>query len=143
MKIMLRFYGELNDHLPRHLRSTEILYEVRQRTTVKDTIESLGPPHTEVDLVLVDGVSRGFEYLLNGGESLSVLPMFRSLDITTVTQVRDKALRNHPHENLKFAVDVNLGRLARALRMLGFDVFFDKNLQEDRTLAAVARTQER
>ena len=36
--------------------------------SVKDLIESFGVPHTEVDLILVNGVSVGFDYRLQAGD---------------------------------------------------------------------------
>jgi hypothetical protein len=53
---------------------------------VKDAIESLGVPHTEVDLVMVDGRSVDFAHLLRGGERVAVYPMFERLDITPGAQ---------------------------------------------------------
>ena len=55
-----RFYAELNDFLSfQHDR--DIVYPVARRASVKDAIEALGVPHTEVDLILVNGLQGLFK----------------------------------------------------------------------------------
>ncbi|MDA3869947.1 MAG: hypothetical protein PF589_08405 [Gammaproteobacteria bacterium] len=56
--INLYFHDELNDFLPVHLRYLEFRHELKNDRSVKDLIESLGVPHTEVDLVIVNGASK-------------------------------------------------------------------------------------
>ena len=116
MPICLRFYAELNDFLPRQRRDGPFLHDVPNGTAVKDVIEGLGVPHTEVDLVLVNGVSVPFSHRVAGGDRVSVYPVFEALEIATVTRVRPRPLRDP-----RFVLDVHLGRLARHLRLAGFD----------------------
>ena len=112
----VRFYAELNDHLAPHRQHQTLEKEFFVPVSVKDTIESFGVPHTEVDLVLVNGESSDFSRLLRNGDRVAVYPVFESLDITPELRVRPQALREP-----KFVLDVHLGRLAAYLRMLGFD----------------------
>lgn len=93
---------------------------------MKDAIESTGVPHTEVDLILVDGVSVGFEHLLTGGERVAVYPMFEALDISPLVRLRPRALRDP-----RFVADVHLGKLARHLRMAGFDTLWANDWDDD------------
>jgi uncharacterized protein len=79
----------------------------------------MGVPHTEVDLILVDGLSVGFDHRLRDGERVSVYPVFEALDISAVSRVRPQPLRD-----TRFIADVHLGRLARYLRILGFDTVY-------------------
>jgi uncharacterized protein with PIN domain/sulfur carrier protein ThiS len=125
-KIYLRFYEELNDFLPEAKRKKRFAHQFIDRTTVKDLIESLGVPHTEVDLILVNGQSVNFKYLINDGDDISVYPVFESLDITEVQHLRRKPLRKP-----KFIADVHLGRLVRYLRMLGLDVRYKNNFDDE------------
>lgn len=111
-----RFYEELNDLLPEHRFKRDSKYRFNGSPTVKDAVESMGVPHTEVDLILVNGVSVGFACRLMDGDRVSVYPVFESLDIHDVTRLRPKPLRS-----TRFILDVHLGKLARYLRMLGFD----------------------
>lgn len=122
---------------------------VRPRS-VKDAIEASGIPHPEVDLVLVDGVSVGFDAVVHGGERLDVLPAdsTRGAGAATtvgfgsptaygqVSQVRP------PPPAPRFTCDVHLGRLARRLRLLGFDTWYRTDAGDDE-LAAVAVHEER
>jgi len=122
----LRFYEELNDFLPEERKKKRFTHDFFNRTSVKDLIESLGVPHTEVDLILVNGKSVNFKYLIHDGDDISVYPVFESFDITEVQHLRPKPLRKP-----KFVADVHLGRLTRYLRMMGFDVSYKNNFDDD------------
>jgi len=129
----LRFYEELNDFLPEALRKRDIEVPIDRSRSVKDAIESLGVPHPEVDLILVDGKSVGFEHLLRGGERVSVYPMFERLDISPLNRLRPRPLRDP-----RFIADVHLGKLARHLRMAGFDVLWANDWDDDFIVARSA-----
>ena len=111
-----RFYEELNDYLPPGLRKRTITREITGTPSVKDAIEALGVPHTEIDLILVDGRSVRFDCRLRGGERVAVYPEFERFDITPLHRLRPKPLREP-----RFVADVHLGTLARFLRLLGFE----------------------
>ena len=115
-----RFYEELNDFLPPACRKRDIGVAIERARSVKDAIESVGVPHPEVDLVIVDGESVGFEHLLRGGERVAVYPMFERLDVAPLQRLRPRPLRDP-----RFIADAQLGKLARHLRMAGFDVLYD------------------
>jgi uncharacterized protein with PIN domain len=132
-----RFYEELNDFLPKEKRKTEFPYSFRGRPSVKHAIEALGVPHTEVDLILVNGIAADFSSPLSQGDRVSVYPVFESLDITGVGNLRKKPLRNP-----KFVLDVHLGKLARLLRMNGFDAHYSTGL-DDREIIALAEAEKR
>lgn len=125
-KIQIRFYEELNDFLPEEKKKKRFTHYYIDRTSVKDLIESFGVPHTEVDLILVNGKSVGFKYKINDGDDISVYPVFESLDISEVQHLRAKPLRKP-----KFVADVHLGRLTRYLRMMGFDVYYRNDLEDN------------
>ena len=72
-EVELRFYEELNDFLPRERRKKSFRHRFFGARSVKDLVESLGVPHTEIDVILVDGESVGFERRLTGASaSLSI-----------------------------------------------------------------------
>jgi uncharacterized protein with PIN domain len=135
--VELRVYAELNDFLPPELRGTTVRREVRSHQTVKDVIEAAGIPHTEVELVVIDGEPVGFSHRPASGDRLAVYPVFESLDVAPIARLRPAPLRDP-----RFVVDVNLGRLARHLRLLGLDVRFDPAL-DDEALASVSATEHR
>jgi len=125
-KARFRFYEELNDHLPREWQKKAFVYEFKGRPAIKNTIQAIGVPHGEVDLILVNGESVDFNYQMQGGEEISVFPQFESLDISPLIKLRPKPLRE-----TRFVVDVNLGKLAQKLRLLGFDTLFRNDFDDD------------
>jgi uncharacterized protein with PIN domain len=135
--VQLRFYEELNDFLPPKRRKVTITHELTRRTSIKDLIESFGVPHTEVEIILVNGRSVDFSYIVQAGDHISVYPMFESLDVTPLLRLREKPLRDP-----RFVVDANLGQLARYLRLLGFDAIY-RNDYTDREVAQSASRDKR
>ena len=121
-----RFYEELNDFLPPERRRRAFSCPCAQRATSKHMIEALGVPHTEVELVLLNGESVGFDVLLSEGDRVAVYPKFEAFDITPLLRVRANAMRSS-----RFVADAHLGGLARLLRMTGFDTLYDNHFQDD------------
>lgn len=113
----VRVYAELNDFLPPRSRFSVLMRPVRSHQTVKDVVEAAGIPHTEVDLLLVNGESVDFGHRPRPGDRLAVYPAFESLDIAPLTRVRPAPLREP-----RLLADVNLGGAARLLRLMGLDV---------------------
>ena len=132
-----RFYAELNDFLAPERRMRAFSFEFSRNASVKDCIEALGVPHTEVDLVLADGVSVDFAYRPRTGQRISVYPVFESIDITPLLRLRSQVLR-WP----RFVLDANLGRLAAYLRLLGFDSLYRSDY-DDHEVAEISRRQQR
>ena len=121
-----RFYDELNDFLPENRRKILFPYVFEGSPSVKDAIEALGVPHTEIDLILVNGKSVDFGCLIRDGDRISVYPVFESMDITPVIRLRPEPLRNP-----SFILDVHLGKLARWLRLLGFDAVYRNDFTDE------------
>lgn len=132
-----RFYAELNDHLREEWRYKAIPRLFFVPGSVKDMIESCGVPHTEVELIIANGESVDFSYVVRDGDRIAVYPMFESLDIAPELLVRPAVLRD-----LTFVVDVHLGKLAAYLRMLGFDALYENSLA-DSGLARISSEQRR
>jgi uncharacterized protein with PIN domain/sulfur carrier protein ThiS len=127
-----RFYAELNDFLPRQHRFVTVVRLFDGEVSVKDLIEAAGIPHTEVDLVIVNSEPVDFTYRVRDGDRIAIYPMFEALDIGPIASVRPRPLREP-----RFAADAHLGRLARHLRLLGFDTAYDCHW-DDAHLAATA-----
>ena len=121
-----RFYEELNDFLAPARRGHEFACPCARAATTKHMIEALGVPHTEVELVLVNGESVGFGLLLRDGDRVAVFPKFEALDVTPLLRVREQALRV-----TRFVADAHLGGLAHLLRMTGFDTLYDNHFRDD------------
>src|ERR1035437_8521913 len=133
----VRFYAQLNDFLPPWRRRQTSAYPFEVSGSVKDMIEALGVPHTEVDVILVNGDSVDFSYRLRDGDRISVYPAFESIDVTSL-----KRLKPHSLPEMRFVLDTHLGRLAAYLRMLGFDSLY-RNDYQDEELAQVSSREGR
>jgi len=135
--VYIRFYEELNDFLPPHQAKKDLTVHFYNKPSVKDLIESFGVPHTEVDLILINGLPSGFETRLQNQDRISVYPKFEAIDISPVSVLRERPLRT-----TRFIVDVHLGKLARYLRLCGFDTLY-ANDYEDRTIVNISLSEHR
>jgi hypothetical protein len=133
----LRFYAELNDFLPPVRRKRDLALAFAPPCPVRHLVETCGVPHTEVELILLNGVSVGLDARVADGDRISVYPVFESLDVTPLLRLRPRPLRDP-----RFLADAHLGRLARYLRLLGFDTLFHNDLG-DAALARLAAEQGR
>ena len=115
--VELRCYEELNRHLPPECRRRSFAVEIGRSLPVGALLAHLGVPLAEVELILVDGVSRGAEHRLAGGERVTVYPVFEALDVTPEVRLPGRPLRR-----LRFAVDRCLADLARRLAERGHPV---------------------
>ena len=129
-----RFYQELNDFLAPAMRGRDCTCPCARAATVKHMIEALGVPHTEVELILVNGESTGFGHLLADGDRVSVYPKFEALDITPLLRVREAPLRV-----TRFVADAHLGGLAHLLRMTGYDTLYDNHYEDSEIERIAAR----
>jgi len=132
-----RFYEELNDFLPLNRRKREFVHTFQGKVSIKDMIEGLGVPHTEVDLILVNGESVGFSCIVENNDRISVYPVFESFDISSLVKLRPGPLREP-----RFVLDVHLGKLAKHLRMLGFDSLY-RNDYTDEQAARICAEERR
>ena len=132
-----RFYEELNDFLPPEKQKIAFNYSFSNHPAIKDAIEAIGIPHVEVDLILANSKPVDFNYQLQNGDSISVYPIFESFDISPVSKLRNKPLRNPT-----FILDVHLGKLVKYLRLLGLDSYYDNTLQ-DRQIIEKSINQQR
>ena len=127
-----RFYGALNRFLAPSHRYRAFSYAVKGVPAIKDTLEALGVPHTEIDCVVVNGRAVTFSYHIRGGERILVYP---DAGMVKLKKIIRRSLKPNPPANPKFILDVHLGKLARHLRLLGFDIFYGKESQD----AAIVR----
>lgn len=126
-EVSIRFYGDLNDLLYKgqDTSTRSIKRSLPGPTSAKDLIEGCGVPHTEVDLLLVDGRPSGFSRQIKGDERVSVYPVFEKIDIPETHRLQPRTLSNP-----LFLVDVNLGKLARYLRLAGFDTAYSNDAKD-------------
>ena len=132
-----RFLAELNDFLPPSKRRVSFTHEFKERASIKDTIESLGVPHPEVDAIVVNGEPVDFSYIVRDCDRIEVYPISASGRVTSPVSVRPPALSTY-----RFVLDVHLGKLAASLRLLGFDTLY-RNNYDDEELAEISASQQR
>jgi uncharacterized protein with PIN domain len=113
-----RFYEELNDFLPLDKKEAAFEHSFRGSPAVKDTIEAIGVPHVEVNLILVNDQTVDFRYLLKNNDVVSVYPI----------QLKKE------WKEIKFILDVHLGKLAKYLRMCGFDTVYQNDYNDKKII---------
>ena len=131
------FFLSLNDFLSAAHKNLSVTYKFKDNPAVKDAIEALGIPHTEVDLIIVNDHAVDFFYKLNNHDRVKVHPVNADSSL-----FKNHSLTPHYIYPLSFVVDVNLGKLAKALRMLGFDTCYENHLP-DKMIAALAAKENR
>ncbi|MBW1709006.1 MAG: twitching motility protein PilT [Deltaproteobacteria bacterium] len=112
--VFIRFYEELNDYLPPAKQKHEISITVENSCNAGRLIDFFGIPHSEVDLILVNGKPAHFSYILQNRDRLSVYPVFETFDISGVSKLREKPLREP-----RFILDHHLETLFKYLTVLG------------------------
>lgn len=135
--ILMRAYAELNDLLPPRWRYSEFRYPLAGGSNVKHLVESAGIPHTEIALLMVNGVPVGFDSCADRNDRISVFPEF-----TGFRPGPSQSLRPMLIDAGRFVLDVHLGKLAVILRLLGFDAMFPGDV-DDSILAGISSVDSR
>lgn len=131
----LHFHAELNDFLPRARRNIALTHAFHDRASVKDMIESLGAPHTEVAAIVVNGRPAGFSYIVQDGDRVDIYPASVPTDVAALP------LRPSVPHQARFVLDTHLGQLAAYLRMLGFDTLYRNDYPDDELAGISSREQ--
>lgn len=114
--VYLTFHNDLQALLQKNQADKVVKYALKRRASIKDIIESLGIPHTEVAQILLENMELGFGFIPVGGENIDIYPFSEAISVFTST-----LLRPQPICSLKFMVDINVQKLAGNLRITGFD----------------------
>lgn len=115
--LTLRCYGDLAE-LAGADRDGLVHVPMGSPRAVLDLVQSAGVPHTEIDLVVVDGRSVGWDHQAAAGQRVAVYPPFSMLPAGVVSRVRAR-----PPRVLRFAADAHLAALAGALQDIGVDTW--------------------
>jgi uncharacterized protein with PIN domain/sulfur carrier protein ThiS len=121
-----QFPPELARFLRPEHRGRRFDYACARAANLKNTIEALGVPHTEVGAVRVNGEPATLQRIVREGDEVQVL-------------AAAAAAADLP---LDFLADAHLGALARFLRMLGFDTAHEPRLA-DRDARQLAQDEQR
>jgi len=135
--VSIQFHGSLVDFLPAQKRCQSLLIDCVKNRSVKDLIESVGVPHPEIDLIIVNTHPVDFSHLVHGGEKIEVYPPGTSLHLAS-------AFHLYPSWPTppRFILDVHLGKLAAYLRLFGFDSLY-RNDYDDPELADISAREQR
>jgi len=131
-KVRLRFHGDLNIFLGSKVGDPVIERPLAEKTSIKDVIESCGVPHPEVDLILVDDQTVGFDHTLANDAKVEIFPVENQGTDRTETQLQTIGITS-------FVADGHLGGLTRNLRLLGFDVAYPKSADDRQLLEVMVR----
>ena len=131
-KVRLRFHGDLNIFLGSKVGDPVIERPLAEKTSIKDVIESCGVPHPEVDLILVDDQTVGFDHTLANDAKVEIFPVENQGTDRTEKQLQTIGITS-------FVGDGHLGGLTRNLRLLGFDVAYPKSADDRQLLEVMVR----
>lgn len=132
------FHGVLNDFLSAEFVGRASHYQFSGQPSIKDAIEAQGVPHTEVAVILVNGIAVNFSYGLSHEDDVHVYPHAAHPEVAA--QYLQAFL---PAGQPAFILDVHLGKLARYLRTAGFDTLYEKNDMGDAVIASIAERDTR
>jgi uncharacterized protein with PIN domain len=125
LKASFRFSEDLSRFLRPEYRGRRFVYSCARAANLKNAIEALGVPHTEVGELLVNGAPATLQRTVREGDDI---------------EVRAPAAR--ADGPLNFIADAHLGALGRFLRMLGFDTLHEPRLA-DADIRRLAHTDNR
>jgi hypothetical protein len=125
--VRLDFHGDLDFFLRSRMHGRPVERTLTEKTSIKDVIESCGVPHPEVDLIVVDGEPMDFNFGISRDAEIEVYP-------PGILYSLFKEKRLQLARGTRFVCDGHLGKLTRDLRLLGFDVAYDQNANDQQLL---------
>jgi uncharacterized protein len=130
--VRLNFRGDLDFFLGSKAAGGIVERRLIEKTSIKDIIESCGVPHPEVDMIRADGRIVGFDHTLSQDADIEVFPVGNGGTIPTEKHLQASEIS-------AFVVDGHLGKLARNLRLLGFDVAYEQKASDRQLLDLMIR----
>lgn len=132
--VTIQFHGWLEQLLTRVRRKSRLLFpSLQRRTSIKDLIESVGVPHTEIGSLAVNGEKVLFHHIICEKSHVDVFPHCPPVNVLVPS-----ALNPIPLPAIRFLVDANVSKLASKLRMAGFDTFYNSQW-DDQDLADISQ----
>lgn len=130
-EVELHFRGDLSGFLPSDLRGPKPIRRVlSEKTAVKDVIEACGVPHTEVDLIVAAGAKGEGPRTVTFGFPVDAPVKLEIHPAPVPADVWPGAPRLQVREWTRFVADGHLGKLARHLRLLGFDTAYERDADD-------------
>jgi len=119
-----QFHGNLTDFIKLPNGQSIVSYEFTGNPSIKVAIEAIGVPHPEVQEVTCNGNTLSLADTMKNSALIQVYPFTRIENVA-----------------LKFILDVHLGKLARWLRLLGFDVFYENHYSDKDIIKIIQKEQ--
>ena len=132
MKAQFHFDPALAPFLAPSRRGRSFEYDCARAATLKNAIEALGVPHTEVGTVTVNGTAATLQRTVREGDFVEV----------AAPQPGSAQVQAEMGTVPIFVADAHLGGLARFLRMLGFDTLH-RNAFSDEEIRRLAESEKR
>lgn len=133
---IFKFFDSINYFLPYQNQNKEVIYSFDENPSIKDSIEAIGVPHTEVEAISINEKYVDFNEKLANEDYVKVYSYNSSIDFSKIIKLRPDL------NEYKFIVDANIGKVARNLRMLGFDTYYDFDLP-DKEIVNLAEREKR
>jgi len=134
--VELRFHGDTADLLKQPAPGGRLDYPLTRRASIKDIIEALGVPHTEVGKIVSAREEFDFHLIPETGDIVDIYPFIRDIAVTAPTVLRPIPLSGH-----HFLADRTVLKLARNLRMVGLDTEASRALSLREIAADACRTE--
>jgi len=117
IEIKFLFMGDLPKLLYQSVfEGAQLRHRLKRRASIKDILESLNIPHTEIGKIEAGGSELSFSFVPEANLSLKVYPF----TIETIKAI-PSTIWPEQWSFAKFLVDINVLKLARNLRMAGID----------------------
>ncbi len=136
-RLSIQFDSNLNLFLSKYQRDRCFEHEFSGNPSIKDLIESLGVPHTEIAAIRINGSLVDFNYQAQNNDEVFAYSFTSALRL----ELRDNPLANDEIAP-RFVLDVHLGKLTSYLRLLGFDSLYNSSYI-DEVLAQIALQEKR
>lgn len=137
LQLHIAVHGWMKKLLADEIRGRDTFaHNSTRKASIKDVIESLGIPHTEIGRLVVNGQDVDFFYNVDDQDRLEVFPIQAPADPLTPS-----LLRPEPLPAFRFLADANVGKLATLLRMVGLDTAYPGQLPDEEMAGIAAREQ--
>jgi uncharacterized protein len=132
--VELFFAEELRFFLAReHRVGGQARRVLKEKTAVKDMIESCGVPHPEVDLIVLSGEGLA-QQAVDFRWSVQTDVRLEIFGVPAPAAILPGAPRLQRSQTDRFVADGHLGKLARNLRLLGIDTAYEREADDCRLL---------
>jgi len=114
------FFGSLNDFLPEEKKGQKFVYHFKGIASVKNLIEAIGVPHSEIRKITNNNRKKFFNYTVKDNDLIRIYPYNYGINkfILSLSSVFINC-------KIKFIIDVHLGKLGKYLKICGFDVLYN------------------